>query len=135
MEPNDKRRLDFQTFVTHKISEKEAELRHRKYMQFMIQAKVSDFTQIQALNFLYKVGKSSKTCHFINFCGPLCENYGNLKFLPRSRQKRWERGLSGGVFPANGKEKDRTMHALLHLLHGWAGGRVKIIKEGKGSFK
>ena len=74
MEPNDKRRLDFHTFVKRKISEKEAELRQRKYLQYMIQAKVSDFSQIQALNFLYKVGKSSKTSFLTTFRPPHPKN-------------------------------------------------------------
>ena len=74
MEPNDKRRIDFHTFVKRKISEKEAELRQRRYLQYMIQAKVSDFSQIQALNFLYKVGKSSKTSFLTTFRPPHPKN-------------------------------------------------------------
>jgi len=66
MEPNDKKKQDLFTFVKRKITEREAELRNRKYMQYMIQAKVSDFNLIQALNFLYKVGKN-------------CDRFDNIK--------------------------------------------------------
>lgn len=61
MEANiDKKRNDFYTFVRRKITEKEAELRQKKYSQYQIQAKVYDLTAIQDLNFLYKVGKKKK---------------------------------------------------------------------------
>jgi len=58
MEPVDRKKLDFLVFVKRKISEKEAELRQKKYAQFQIQAKVYDLNPIQSLNFLYKVGKT-----------------------------------------------------------------------------
>lgn len=58
MEANiDKKKNDFYTFVRRKITEKEAELRQKKYSQYQIQAKVYDLTTLQDLNFLYKVGK------------------------------------------------------------------------------
>lgn len=59
MEANiDKKKNDFYTFVRRKITEKEAELRQKKYSQYQIQAKVYDLTTLQDLNFLYKVGKN-----------------------------------------------------------------------------
>ena len=65
MESVDKKRIDFQIFVKRKISEKEAELRQKKYNQLQIQAKVYDLNPIQDINFLYKVGK--KINLFITF--------------------------------------------------------------------
>lgn len=65
MEAVDKKKLDFYTFVRRKISEKEAELRQKKYSQFLIQSKVYDLTQIQSTNFLYKVGKTFFPIAFI----------------------------------------------------------------------
>lgn len=59
MEFLEKKKTDFLSFIRRKISEKEAELRQRKYSQFQIQAKAYDLNPIEDLNFLYQVGKAS----------------------------------------------------------------------------